>query len=141
MKKTKYPTVPTKEIAKFIRIVRRLRSECPWDREQTHQSIRHSLIEETYEVIEALDGNNLDELKVEMGDLLLHIVMHATMAEQEKEFTLKEVVKEITDKLIRRHPHVFGERKTMNSHEVKHHWEKLKMNEGRLSLHDREPKG
>ncbi len=141
MKKTKYPPVPTKEIAKFIRIVRRLRSECPWDREQTHQSIRHSLIEETYEVIEALDGNNLDELKVELGDLLLHIVMHATMAEQEKEFTLKEVVKEITDKLIRRHPHVFGERKTMNSHEVKHNWEKLKMSEGRVSLLDGVPKG
>lgn len=141
MKKTKYPRVPTKEIAKLVNIVRQLRAECPWDREQTHQSIRHSLIEETCEVIEALDENNLEELKTELGDLLLHITMHATMAEQEKEFTLKEVVNGITEKLIRRHPHVFGEKKSMNAHQVKHNWEKLKMNEGRTSLLDGVPKG
>lgn len=117
-----------------------MRAACPWDREQTHQSIRHSLIEEAYETVEALDENNLDELKKELGDLLLHIVMHATIAEQAKEFTLKAVIGEITNKLIRRHPHVFGEEKLNDAHAVKKNWEKLKMQEGRTSILDGVPK-
>ncbi|MBX2989952.1 MAG: nucleoside triphosphate pyrophosphohydrolase [Bacteroidetes bacterium] len=129
-----------REIAQFIAIVRRLRDECPWDRQQTHQSIRHSLIEETYEVIEALDENNLDELKIELGDLLLHIVMHATIAEQGKEFSLKDVLEKISDKLVRRHPHVFGTRQALDAREVKRNWERLKMAEGRSSLLDGVPK-
>jgi tetrapyrrole methylase family protein/MazG family protein len=140
VKKTTYPPVPTRELARFVHIVRRLRAECPWDREQTHQSIRHSLIEETFEVVEALDENNLAELKIELGDLLLHIVMHATMAEQAKEFTLRNVLAEITGKLIRRHPHVFGKKRTLSTSEVKQNWERLKMNEGRTSLLDGIPK-
>ena len=130
----RYPQIPKKEFSDFVRIVRRLRHECPWDREQTHQSIRHSLIEEAYEVVETLDENNLEELRKELGDLLLHVVMHATMAEQEKEFTLKGVVEGISEKLIRRHPHIFGTRKVMNAQEVKHNWERLKMAEGRESV-------
>ncbi len=138
---SEYPSVPSEEFTRFVEIVRRLRAECPWDREQTHQSIRHSLIEETYEVIEALDGENLDELKVELGDLLLHIVMHATMSEQAKEFTMKEVIESITDKLIRRHPHVFGDSEAGTAQQVKQNWERLKMSEGRTSLLDGIPKG
>lgn len=138
---TRYPPIPSEEFNTFVEIVRRLRAECPWDREQTHQSIRHSLIEETYEVIEALDEANLDELKVELGDLLLHIVMHATMSEQAKEFTLKEVIESITDKLVRRHPHVFGDAEAGTAHQVKQNWERLKMNEGRTSMLDGIPKG
>ena len=141
MKKKRYPSIPSKEFEHFIRIVRTLRAECPWDREQTHQSIRHSLIEETYEVIEALDENNLAELKTELGDLLLHIAMHATMAEQEKEFSLKEIIIGITDKLIRRHPHVFVTKKALSATEVKHNWERLKMKEGRTSVLAGVPKG
>lgn len=140
MKRPSYPRVPQREFKRFVEIVRRLRTECPWDREQTHQSIRHSLIEEAYEVIEALDTHNLEELRRELGDLLLHIAMHATIAEQEKEFTLKDVISEITEKLIRRHPHVFGRRKAATAHEVKQHWERLKMGEGRASLLDGIPK-
>jgi tetrapyrrole methylase family protein / MazG family protein len=140
VKKKAYPRVPTKEFAEFIKIVRRLRAECPWDRKQTHQSIRHSLIEETYEVVEALDEKNIDELRTELGDLLLHIAMHATIAEQDSEFSLKEVIKGISNKLIRRHPHVFGEKKSMSAGEVKHAWEKIKMSEGRTSLLDGVPK-
>ena len=140
MSKTRYPSVPTKEFAEFIGVVRQLRAECPWDREQTHQSIRHSLIEETYEVIEALDEMNIDELRKELGDLLLHVAMHATIAEQQKEFSLKEVIRGITAKLIRRHPHVFGKKQEMNASEVKHQWERLKMTEGRRSLLDGVPK-
>lgn len=139
MKRT-YPRVPTDAFHELVIIVRRLRAECPWDREQTHQSIRHSLIEEAYETVEALDENNLDELKKELGDLLLHIVMHATMAEQANEFTLKDVIGEITDKLIRRHPHVFGEEKLDDAHAVKKNWEKLKLQEGRTSILDGVPK-
>lgn len=141
MKKKRYPPVPTEEFVELIHIVRKLRAECPWDREQTHQSIRYSLIEETYEVIEALDRNDLAELKIELGDLLLHIAMHATIAEQQREFSLREVLHGISQKLIRRHPHVFGKSKAANAAEVKHNWEKIKMSEGRTSLLDGVPKG
>lgn len=139
--RTQYPKIPTREMEELVTIVRRLRHECPWDREQTHQSIRHSLIEETYEVVEALDENNLDDLRTELGDLLLHVLMHATIAEQAREFTLREVVREITAKLIRRHPHVFGAATAKSAVEVKHNWEKLKMAEGRTSVLDGVPKG
>jgi MazG family protein len=138
--RSRYPSVPSEEFKAFVQIVRRLRHDCPWDREQTHLSIRHSLIEETYEVIEALEENNIDELKKELGDLLLHVVMHATIAEQANEFTLKDLVEEVSDKLIRRHPHVFGNQRVTDATEVKHNWEKLKMKEGRSSVLDGVPK-
>lgn len=137
----RYPRVALNEFEEFVKIVRRLRKDCPWDREQTHQSIRHSLIEETYEVVEALDDNNLEELRKELGDLLLHVVMHATMAEQAGEFTLKEVVSGVTRKLIDRHPHVFGDKKVSGTEEVRLNWEKLKMKEGRTSVLEGVPKG
>jgi tetrapyrrole methylase family protein / MazG family protein len=134
MKKTKEP------IEKFVKIVKRLRKDCPWDREQTHKSIRHSLIEETYEVIEAIDQNDPDELKKELGDLLLHIVLHAVMAEEERSFTLEDVIDSISEKMIRRHPHVFGKTVVVDSHEVKRNWEHIKLTEGRKSVIDGVPK-
>jgi MazG family protein len=124
----------------FIEVVRQLRKECPWDHEQTHQSIRHSLIEETYEVIEAIDNNDLKELKNELGDLLLHIVLHAVMAEEEQAFTLNDVVESVSEKMIRRHPHVFGKTIVKDAHEVKKNWEHIKMTEGRVSVIDGVPK-
>jgi XTP/dITP diphosphohydrolase len=132
--------VPNSEFTKFVEITKRLRKECPWDKEQTHQSIRHSLIEETYEVIEAIDNNNLEELKKELGDLLLHVVFHANIAEEQNEFTLEQVIDGITEKLIFRHPHVFGDTKVTGAEHVKQNWEKLKMKEGRESLMDGVPK-
>jgi MazG family protein len=135
------PPIPRKEFEAFVRIVRRLRRECPWDREQTHQSLRPSLIEETYEVIEALDERNLDELKKELGDILLHIGMQATIAEEGGEFTLRDVLQEINEKLIRRHPHVFGAKKVKGASEVKRNWEKIKMDEGRVSVLQGVPSG
>lgn len=138
--RTRHHRVPEQQFKQLVTIVRRLRRECPWDREQTHQSIRHSLIEEAYEVVEALDQNNLEELKKELGDLLLHVVMHATMAEQSAEFTLEEVIDGISEKLIRRHPHVFGTKQVHTAHEVKQNWEKLKMAEGRSSVLEGVPK-
>jgi len=129
-----------KTIEKFIKIVKRLRKDCPWDREQTHKSIRHSLIEETYEVIEAIDQNDSNELKKELGDLLLHIVLHAIIAEEEKSFTLEDVIDSISEKMIRRHPHVFGSIIVKDAHEVKRNWEHIKMTEGRKSVLDGVPK-
>jgi MazG family protein len=125
---------------KFVNIVRRLRKECPWDREQTHKSIRHSLIEETYEVIEAIDQKDLTELKQELGDVLLHIVLHAVMAEEEQAFTLDDVIESISEKMTRRHPHVFGDTRVKNAHEVKRNWEHIKLKEGRSSVIDGVPK-
>ena len=123
----------------FVKVVKRLRNECPWDKEQTHQTIRHSLIEEAYEVIEAIDQNNLDELKRELGDLLLHIVMHSIIAEENMAFTLDDVIKSITEKMIRRHPHVFGDTVIDNAQEVKRNWEKIKIIEGKTSVLDGVP--
>lgn len=128
------------EFEKFVEIVHRLRQECPWDREQTHTSIRHSLIEETYEVIEAIDHNNFEELKKELGDLLLHVIFHASIAEEKNEFTLKEVINEISEKLVRRHPHVFGELQVSGAKQVISNWEKIKLDEGRKSVIEGVPK-
>ncbi|MBI1804355.1 MAG: nucleoside triphosphate pyrophosphohydrolase [Ignavibacteriae bacterium] len=124
----------------FVDITKRLRKECPWDREQTHASIRHSLIEEAYEVVEAIDNNRLDDLRKELGDILLQVVFHSNIAEEEQAFTLDDVIKSITDKLIFRHPHIFGDTKVENAEHVKQNWEKLKMKEGRTSLMEGVPK-
>jgi MazG family protein len=124
----------------FVEITKRLRKECPWDREQTHASIRHSLIEEAYEVVEAIDNNHLDELRKELGDLLLHVVFHSNIAEEEQAFTLGDVIDGIAAKMIFRHPHVFGDTKVDGAAEVTQNWEKLKMREGRTSVLDGVPK-
>jgi MazG family protein len=136
-----FPPVPRAELDAFIAIVRKLRRECPWDRKQTHQSLRHSLIEETYEVIEALDTSDLGALKSELGDLLLHVVLQATIAEQAREFTLREVVSTESEKLVRRHPHVFGTVRARSAEEVRTNWENIKLSEGRTSLLEGVPSG
>jgi len=140
-KRQRHPAVPREEFTRFVGIVRRLRRECPWDRAQTHRSLRESLLEEAYEVIDALDRRDLPELRKELGDLLLHVVMQATIAEQAGEFTLDGVLRDISAKLIRRHPHVFGARKVRGAREVLQNWERLKMGEGRRSLLEGVPPG
>ncbi len=124
----------------FVTITKRLRKECPWDKEQTHASIRHSLIEEAYEVVETIDHGQWDELRKELGDLLLHVVFHANIAEERKEFTLDQVIDGIKEKMIFRHPHIFGSTTVKDAAEVKQNWEKLKLKEGRESLMDGVPK-
>ncbi len=124
----------------YVNVVRRLRKECPWDREQTHQSIRHSLLEEAYEVLEAIDHENWKELKQELGDLLLHVTMHAIMAEEQGSFSLQDVLETAREKMIRRHPHVFGNAQAGTAREVKSHWEKIKLTEGRQSIIDGVPR-
>ncbi len=144
------------QFAKLVEIMVRLRSPegCPWDREQTHQSLRPYLLEETYEVLEALDQQNEDELCKELGDLLLQVVFHAQIAGAASSFTLSEVIAGITEKLIRRHPHVFGvtqsarleegnltqlKVKVNSAAEQRSLWEKLKKAEGKKSAIDGVP--
>ncbi len=123
-----------KEFDDFVNIVKRLRKDCPWDRIQTHLSLRRCLLEETYEVLEAIDENNMPELKKELGDILLQVIFHSIIAEENKDFDLTEVITSVQTKLIDRHPHVFGDVQITDSEEVKKNWELLKKNEGRKSI-------
>jgi len=127
------------------KIVAKLRAPdgCPWDRAQTHASIKPYLIEEAYEVLQALDEENTDKLCEELGDLLLQILLHAHIAKEAKEFSIRDVVKGISTKLIRRHPHIFGKSKAANAEEVALEWEELKQNERKKddSLLSSVPKG
>ena len=127
----------------LVRVMERLRAEngCPWDRKQTHESLKPYLIEETYEVISAIDSGNDDELKEELGDLLLQIVFHAQIAKEDGRFDIDDVAKTIVEKLIRRHPHVFGDLKVSGSDEVLQNWEKIKKEEGKESIFDGVPEG
>jgi MazG family protein len=132
---------PIKEFDELVSIVKRLRNECPWDREQTHKSIRHLLLEETYETLEAIDSENYEELKKELGDLLLHVIFNSVIAEGEGMFDLKDVIAAISEKMIERHPHVFGNTKVSGTNEVLKNWEHIKLNEsGRKSVLDGVPK-
>jgi len=118
----------------FVQIVKRLRKECPWDREQTNDSLKANTIEEAYEVVEAIDQKDYEELKKELGDLLLHVVFHTQIAEENGYFKIDEVIDSIHEKLIRRHPHVFGDVIVTDSNEVKKKWEEIKLSEGRESV-------
>jgi tetrapyrrole methylase family protein / MazG family protein len=120
-----------KEFSQLVEIIARLRGEdgCPWDRKQTHSSLREFLLEETYEVLEALDESDYRKLCQELGDLLLQIVLHAQIASENREFKLEDVIKNINTKLIRRHPHVFGKAKVETAEEVLHNWEEIKKGE------------
>ncbi|MCU0342787.1 MAG: nucleoside triphosphate pyrophosphohydrolase [Ignavibacterium sp.] len=127
------------KFTEFIKIVKRLRKECPWDKEQTNDSIKANTIEEAYEVVEAIDNKDFNELKKELGDLLLHVVFHTQIAEEDNHFTIDDVIESIQEKLIRRHPHVFGEVKVADSNQVKKNWEEIKLSEGRESVLDGVP--
>ena len=121
-------------------IMLRLRKECPWDKEQTHDSIKGATLEETYEVIEAIDLKDYNELKSELGDLLLHIVFHSVIGEENKNFNINDVIDSISEKLIRRHPHVFGDVKVKDNKEILKNWEEIKLSEGRSSVLEGVPK-
>jgi MazG family protein len=116
---------------KLVGVMARLRAPggCPWDREQTHATLRTYLIEEAYEVLEALDGADDVKFAEELGDLLLQVVFHAQMADEEGRFTIVDVIREIYEKMIRRHPHVFGEKRAKDAAEVLRNWEIIKKEE------------
>jgi tetrapyrrole methylase family protein / MazG family protein len=121
--------------AKLVAVQARLRAAdgCPWDREQTHETLRTYLIEEAYEVLEALESRNDRKFAEELGDLLLQIVFHSEIARQERRFDVTDVIREIHDKMVRRHPHVFGKRKAKDSAEVLKNWEQIKAEERRAA--------
>ncbi len=114
--------------AELVRLIARLRAPggCPWDREQTHQSLKPMTLEEAYEVLEAIDDGDDAGLAGELGDLLLQVVFHAQIAADEGRFTIREVVQGVSEKMVRRHPHVFGDRSAATSGEVLRHWEAIK---------------
>lgn len=119
------------EFTQLVKLMETLRGPrgCPWDREQTHRSIRPYLLEETYEVLEAIDSGDDEKFKEELGDLLLQIVFHCQMAKEEGKFDITGVIGQVIKKLTRRHPHVFAKVKVKNSQEVLENWEKIKSGE------------
>src|SRR5690606_39508500 len=108
---------------RLLNIMDELREQCPWDKKQTIQTLRHLTIEETYELGDAILDNNLDEVKKELGDLLLHIVFYARIGSETKHFDIADVCNSISDKLIERHPHIYGDVKVENEEDVKRNWE------------------
>lgn len=126
-----------KELESFDRllnILQELRQKCPWDRKQTMESLRNLTIEETYELADAILQKDMPEIKKELGDLLLHIVFYAKIAEEQREFDIANVMDSLCDKLVERHPHVFGEIKVKDHREVEENWEEIKMKEGYKSV-------
>ncbi len=123
------------EFEKLVEIMKRLRKECPWDRAQTPQSLRQYILEEAYETVDAIDNEDWQELSKELGDLLLQIIFQAEIGEENETFSLKDVIRNINEKMIRRHPHVFGDVEVKDAAEVKENWENIKFDqENRRSL-------
>lgn len=119
------------ELERLIDIIRILRSEngCKWDREQTHATLKRNMLEEAYEAVDAIDDNDFKHMKEELGDVLLQVVLHAQIAKEEGEFDIEDIAKGIADKLVHRHPHVFGDVKVSSTQEILDNWEKLKKEE------------
>ena len=125
---------------RLLNIMDDLREKCPWDKKQTIQTLRHLTIEETYELGDAILDNDLNEVKKELGDLLLHIVFYAKIGSETNDFDMGDVCNEICDKLIHRHPHIYGDVVVKDEEEVKQNWEKLKLKEGKKSVLEGVPK-
>ncbi len=124
----------------FVEIVKILRKKCPWDRRQTNETISQLLIEETYEVLEAIQNEDDEEFAKELGDVFLHVVMHSVIAEERESFNLTDVLKKIQKKLVYRHPHVFGDIEVDGEKDVMKNWENLKLKEGSKSILSGVPK-
>ena len=127
---------------RLLKIMDELREQCPWDKKQTIESLRHLTLEETYELSDAIMEHNMLDLKKELGDILLHIVFYAKIASEKKEFTITDVINSLCEKMIVRHPHIYGDVKVENAEQVKQNWEKIKINqEGTRSVLSGVPKG
>ena len=125
---------------RLVKIMDDLREKCPWDKKQTIQTLRQLTLEETYELTEAITEENWKAIKEELGDLLLHIVFYAKIGKEQNKFTLDEVINGISDKLIVRHPHIYGDVQVDNEEDVKRNWEKIKLKEGKSSVLSGVPK-
>jgi len=130
-----------KAFERLLNIMDDLREKCPWDREQTMKSLRHLTIEETYELGDAILNNDLDEVKKELGDLALHIVFYAKIGTEKGAFDMADVLNGICEKLINRHPHIYGDVVADTPEKVKQNWEQIKLKEGRKSVLEGVPKG
>ena len=126
---------------RLLNIMDDLRAHCPWDQKQTFESLRHLTIEETYELGDAILDRNLSEIKKELGDLLLHIVFYAKLGSEEKAFDIADVANDICEKLIHRHPHIYGSVSVEDADQVKRNWETLKLKEGKKSVLEGVPNG
>lgn len=129
-----------KAFNRLLDIMDDLREKCPWDQKQTLESLRHLTIEETYELADAILDNDLPEIKKELGDLFLHIIFYAKIASEQKAFDIADVANAISDKLIHRHPHIYGDINVEDEEEVKRNWEQLKLKEGKKSVLEGVPK-
>lgn len=125
---------------RLLTIMDELRKKCPWDRKQTFETLRHLTIEETYELADAIIENDVDEIKKEVGDILLHIVFYAKIGSETGSFNIKDVIDSLNEKLIRRHPHIYGDTKVQDSEQVKENWEQIKLLEGNKSALSGVPK-
>lgn len=125
---------------RLLDIMDELRSQCPWDQKQTLETLRHLTIEETYELGDAILDNNLDEIKKELGDLLLHIVFYAKIGSEKNAFDMADIAHSISEKLIIRHPHIYANVKVENADDVKQNWEQIKLKEGKESVLEGVPK-
>lgn len=127
-------------IDKLVNIMGDLREKCPWDKKQTIHTLRQQTIEETFELVDAITNTDWDSIKEELGDLLLHIIFYSKIAEEEEKFLLEDVIKDICQKLIDRHPHIYGDVKVENEEDVKKNWEQIKLSEGKKSVLSGVPK-
>ncbi|MFT0715881.1 nucleoside triphosphate pyrophosphohydrolase [Flagellimonas lutimaris] len=126
---------------RLLTIMDELREQCPWDKKQTMETLRHLTIEETYELGDAILDNDLEEVKKELGDILLHIVFYAKIGSETEDFDIADVANGISEKLINRHPHIYGDVKVENEDEVKQNWENIKLKEGKNSVLEGVPSG
>ncbi|MCH8905163.1 MAG: nucleoside triphosphate pyrophosphohydrolase [Bacteroidetes bacterium] len=123
-----------KAFERLLTIIDELREKCPWDMKQTMESLRYLTIEETYELGDAILENNMEEVKKEVGDLLMHMVFYARIGSETNDFDMTDVLNSISDKLVSRHPHIYGDVKAETAEEVKQNWEQLKLKEGKKSI-------
>jgi len=130
----------TKAFARLLTIMDELRERCPWDQKQTMDSLRYLTIEEMYELSDAILDKNMPEIKKELGDILLHIVFYTRIASETNDFDIADVINDICEKLIHRHPHIYGDVEVADEKEVKKNWERLKLKEGRKSVLEGVPK-
>ena len=130
----------TKSFARLLTIMDQLREQCPWDQKQTLDSLRYLTIEEMYELSDAILEKDMDEIKKELGDVLLHIVFYSRIASETNDFDIADVINDICEKLIHRHPHIYGDVKVADEKEVNKNWERLKLKEGRKSVLEGVPK-
>lgn len=130
-----------KAFARILKIMDELREQCPWDRKQTMETLRPLTIEETYELADAIIQNDMKGVKEELGDLLLHIVFYAKIGEEKGEFDIAKVINDLCEKLIKRHPHIYGDVKVNNEEDVKQNWEQIKLKEGKKSVLGGVPNG